>query len=101
MTWPGSPRPGAAPTALAVPGRWATQALCAQADPDAWFPNKRQRELTHLALRICARCPVQTQCLEYALSGADSWGGIVTGIWGGATPQERDQLRQQREAVAA
>jgi WhiB family redox-sensing transcriptional regulator len=101
MTWPGAARPGAAGTALAVPGRWAARALCTQADPDAWFPDKGQRELTQLAKRICARCPVRAQCQEYALSGADIWGGIATGIWGGATPQERDQLRQQRKAVAA
>ena len=26
--------------AVAIPGRWAERALCAQADPDAWFPDK-------------------------------------------------------------
>ena len=55
-------------------------------------PDRNQRELTPLAKRICARCPVRGQCLEYALSGADSWGGIATGIWSGTTPQERDRL---------
>jgi WhiB family redox-sensing transcriptional regulator len=88
-------------TTLAIPGRWAERALRAQAGPDAWFPAKRQREFTQLAKRICARCPVRAECLEYALSGAGTWGGIATGIWGGTTPQERDQLRQQRRAVAA
>ena len=88
-------------TTLAIPGQWAERALCAQADPDAWFPDKRQRESTQLAKRICARCPVRAQCLEYALSSADTWGGIATGIWDGTTPQERDQPRQQRKAVAA
>jgi WhiB family redox-sensing transcriptional regulator len=98
MTW----RDGTArATTLAIPGRWAKRALCAQADPDAWFPGNGHRELTQLAKRICARCPVRAQCLEYALSVADTWGGIATGIWGGTTPQERDQLRQQRKAVAA
>jgi WhiB family redox-sensing transcriptional regulator len=99
MTRP-SARPGAAATALAIPGRWAERALCAQADPDAWFPDKGYREPTQLAKRICARCPVRAQCLDYALSGADTWGGIATGIWGGTTPQERDQLRHQRKAAA-
>jgi WhiB family redox-sensing transcriptional regulator len=101
MTQPGTARPGAAATALAVPERWAERALCAQADPDAWFPDNGHRELTQIAKRICAHCPVRAHCLEYALSGADTWGGIATGIWGGTTPQERDQLRQQRKAVAA
>ena len=102
MTRPGGARPGATSTiALAIPGRWAERALCAQADPDAWFPDRNQHELTQLAKRICARCAVRAQCLDYALSGADTWGGIAAGIWGGTTPHERDQLRQQRKAVAA
>jgi WhiB family redox-sensing transcriptional regulator len=86
---------------LTAPGRWVERALCAQADPDAWFPDQNQRELTQLAKRICSQCLVRAQCLDYALSGADTWGGIAAGIWGGTTPQERDQLRQQRKVVAA
>jgi WhiB family transcriptional regulator, redox-sensing transcriptional regulator len=100
MTPPGGARPGTAATALAAPGRWAERALCAQADPDAWFPERGQHALAEIAARICGRCPVRAQCLDYALSGADTWGGIATGIWGGTTPQERDQLRR-RKAVAA
>jgi len=38
------------------------------------------------AKRICAVCPVRAQCLDYALSGADTWHGITTGIWGGTNP---------------
>lgn len=94
-------RHAATATALAIPGRWAERALCAQADPDTWFPRKGQRAPAAVAVRICGDCPVRAQCLDYALSGADTWGGIATGIWGGATPQERDQLRQQRRPVAA
>ena len=88
-------------TTLAIPGQWAERALRTQAGPDTWFPDKRQRESTQLAKRICARCPVRAPCLEYALPGAGTWGAIATGTWGGTTPQERDQPRQQRKAVAA
>jgi WhiB family redox-sensing transcriptional regulator len=84
-------------TACAAPER----ALCARAYPDAWFPDKGQRGLAAIAKRICRHCPVGALCLDYALSGADTWGGIATGIWGSSTPQERDQLRQQRKAVVA
>jgi WhiB family redox-sensing transcriptional regulator len=87
--------------ATTIPGPWAEQALCSQADPDAWFPTKGQHAIAKIATRICRQCPVRVQCLDYALSGADTWGGIATGIWGGATPHERDRLRQQRKAVAA
>jgi WhiB family transcriptional regulator, redox-sensing transcriptional regulator len=91
----------AVPATLAIPGRWAKEALCAQAHPDAWFPAKGQRGLAAIATRICGHCPVRTQCLDYALSGADTWGGIATGIRGGTTPQERERPRQQRKAAAA
>jgi WhiB family redox-sensing transcriptional regulator len=99
MTRRGVARPPKAP-ALTIPGRWAERALCAQTDADAWFPNKGQRALATIAIQICGHCPVRAQCLDYALSGADTWGGIATGIWGGTTPHERDRLRQ-RKVVAA
>ena len=83
---------------LTVPGRWAEQALCAQADPDAWFPDKGQQAV--IAKRICAACKVRVQCLDYALAGADTWSGIATGIWGGTTPRERALLRRSRKAAA-
>jgi WhiB family redox-sensing transcriptional regulator len=88
-------------SALAVPGRWAEQALCAQAGPDAWFPDKGQHATTAVARRICAACPVRADCLEYALARADTWGGISTGVWGATTPGERAQIRQARKAAAA
>jgi WhiB family redox-sensing transcriptional regulator len=95
----GARRTAATAVAVTIPGRWAQRALCAHADPDAWFPGKGQRAMA--ATRIYIRCPVRPQCLDYALSGADTWGGIATGIWGGTTPAERDRLRQQRKGVAA
>jgi len=96
----GARRGAARATALTIPGRWAERGLCVQADPD-WFPDKNQRDLAAIAKRICGHCPVGAQCLDYVLSGADTWGGITTGIWGGTTPQERDQLRRQRKTAAA
>jgi WhiB family redox-sensing transcriptional regulator len=97
----GARRNAAMATALTAPGRWAERALCAQADPDSWFPDRGHCDLARIAMRICAHCPVRGQCLDYALSGADTWGGIATGIWGGTTPKERDRLRRQRKAAAA
>jgi WhiB family transcriptional regulator, redox-sensing transcriptional regulator len=94
-------RSAAKATASTVPGWWAERALCAQADPNPGSPDRNQCELSQLAKRICARCAVRAECLEYALSGADTWGGITTGIWGATTPRERDQLRRQRKAEAA
>ncbi len=85
--------------ALTMPGPWADQALCAEADPDAWFPDKGENAA--LARRICAVCPVRLPCLEHALAGADTWHGIASGIWGGTTAQERRELRRARQAAVA
>lgn len=87
--------------AVRIPGPWAEQALCAQADPDTWFPEQGHHTLAAIAKRICAACPVRAECLDYALSGADTWQGITTGIWGGTTPRERSRLRQARKETAA
>lgn len=86
---------------LTIPGPWAERALCAQADGDAWFPDKGRSALAVIAKQICGRCPVRTECLDYALSGADTWKGISTGIWGGTTPRERSRLRRARKEAAA
>jgi len=86
---------------LTAPGRWADDALCAQADPDAWFPDRGNYAVAALAKRICAACPVRAQCLDYALSGADTWRGISNGIWAGTTPKERAALRRHRSRKAA
>ena len=83
---------------LTIPGHWAEHALCAQADPDAWFPDKGRSAPAVIAKQICGRCPVRGECLEYALSGADTWGAVSTGIWGGTTPS---RLRQARKVAAA
>lgn len=54
-------------------GPWAERALCAEADPDAWYPEHHVQAL--VAKRIFAACPVHVQCLEYALPGADTGAG--------------------------
>ncbi|HEX2318945.1 MAG TPA: WhiB family transcriptional regulator [Streptosporangiaceae bacterium] len=92
-------RAGERPATAALAGAWAQDALCAQADPDAWFPE--QGRTANMARRICAACPVRVPCLDYALSGADTWAGITTGIWGGTTPRQRAAIRRARAGKAA
>lgn len=71
---------------------WQDRALCAQADPDAWFPEKGMS--AWWAKQVCRRCPVRTECLGYALTH-----GETQGIWGGLSYNER--LRLTRQQVAA
>ena len=49
----------------AVEQEWQDQALCAQTDPEAFFPEKGGS--TREAKRICKACAVRDECLEYAL----------------------------------
>ena len=70
---------------------WQTDALCAQTDPEAFFPEKGGS--TRDAKRICTGCVVRGQCLEYALENDERFG-----IWGGLSERERRKLRRGRTA---
>jgi WhiB family transcriptional regulator, redox-sensing transcriptional regulator len=80
---------------VAWPGPWARQALCAQAGPDAWFPDKGEADLARAAAKVCARCPVSGPCLAHALATREPHG-----IWGGLTARQRYQLLAERENAA-
>lgn len=73
----------------APPPAWTEQALCAQTDPDSFFPDKGGS--TRAALTTCAQCPVTLQCLEYALDNDERFG-----IWGGVTERKRHEMRKER-----
>ncbi|PJJ71243.1 WhiB family redox-sensing transcriptional regulator [Diaminobutyricimonas aerilata] len=88
------------PVKLGVPGvrrrtdededplSWQADSLCAQTDPEAFFPEKGGS--TRDAKRICASCEVKAQCLEYALKNDERFG-----IWGGLSERERRKLRKR------
>jgi len=88
------------PVLLGVPGvrkvegdedsqlAWQVDSLCAQTDPEAFFPEKGGS--TRDAKKICASCDVRAQCLEYALHNDERFG-----IWGGLSERERRKLRRR------
>jgi WhiB family transcriptional regulator, redox-sensing transcriptional regulator len=84
-------------TAVDNLAEWWSLAACQGADPDLFFPvsgaNPARAQLA-AAKAVCTGCPVQDECLRYALAA-----GPVHGIWGGLTEEERRRLRQ-REAKA-
>lgn len=67
---------------------WHIDALCAQADPEAWFPEKGGS--TRPAKDICRRCPVQAECVDDALSREERFG-----IWGGLSERERRRINKR------
>ena len=66
---------------------WQERALCAQTDPEAFFPEKGGS--TREAKKVCTDCEVKTECLEYALANDERFG-----IWGGLSERERRRLRK-------
>lgn len=67
---------------------WQERALCAQTDPEAFFPEKGGS--TREAKRVCASCDVRSECLEYALANDERFG-----IWGGLSERERRKLKRR------
>ncbi len=67
--------------------QWQERALCAQTDPEAFFPEKGGS--TREAKRICMGCEVRDACLEYALAHDERFG-----IWGGLSERERRRLKR-------
>lgn len=72
----------------AVEVDWQERALCAQTDPEAFFPEKGGS--TREAKRICESCEVRDECLEYALEHDERFG-----IWGGLSERERRRLKRR------
>jgi len=71
------------------PLEWQQRALCAQTDPEAFFPEKGGS--TREAKRVCTSCDVAADCLDYALANDERFG-----IWGGYSERERRRLKQRR-----
>ena len=75
---------------------WRSRALCRDTDPELFFPiGTTGAALVQIeqARAVCRQCPVQADCLEFALSTNQD-----SGIWGGTSEEERRVLR--REFVA-
>jgi WhiB family transcriptional regulator, redox-sensing transcriptional regulator len=97
-----SAAPAAGPTSasqwsdIATPSEeWRLDALCAETDPEAFFPEKGGS--TREAKRVCTGCAVRVECLEYALTSDERFG-----IWGGLSERERRRVRlQRRETLSA
>lgn len=80
-----------------VAGDWRSQSACLTADPELFFPLSSMGpsldQLTE-AKKVCGRCPVREECLEFALATHQ-----VHGVWGGTSEDERRQLDAARTRV--
>ena len=72
---------------------WYHYAACRDHDPELFFPvGNAAPAMLQLAQakRVCADCPVQSFCLEWALLA-----GIDHGVWGGLSEEERRSVRRR------
>lgn len=74
-------------------GDWVEQAACRGLNPDLWFPGQGDNVTYRTAVTVCAGCPVQTECLDYAVSNR-----IRCGIWGGLGEHRRRSLIEKTPA---
>ncbi|HEX9888050.1 MAG TPA: WhiB family transcriptional regulator [Nitriliruptorales bacterium] len=61
---------------------WQSKARCRGLEPDQFFV--RGSGQARAALRICERCTVRTECLQYAIDNH-----VDFGVWGGMTERQR------------
>ena len=64
---------------------WRRDALCAQTDPESFYPEKGAS--TREAKKVCHSCEVRAECLDEALANNERFG-----IWGGLSERERRKL---------
>ena len=74
----------------ATPG-WRAESGCREYPTRWWFAGDHRETL--LARSICAACPVEGACLDFALTRPD-----ILGIWAATTAAERAATRRRRAA---
>jgi WhiB family transcriptional regulator, redox-sensing transcriptional regulator len=78
---------------------WRHRAACRDEDPELFFPvgtsGPALLQITE-AKAVCRRCPVNAECLNWALtSGQDA------GVWGGMSEDERRALKRRNARTGA
>jgi len=68
---------------------WMADGKCREYPAGTFFPRDGVGVI--IAQRICATCPVASQCLEYALENH-----VDHGIWGGCSERERRRILRER-----
>lgn len=75
-----------------LPPDWTKKALCAEVDPDLFFPEIGDDVAK--AKRICKACDVKEECLKYSLDNDERFG-----VWGGLSEHNRRKLRAERKSA--
>lgn len=86
-------------TALTREGYWRDDAACLDTDPDLFFPlgfGAKSVAQAQEAKKVCSRCPVVDDCLEWSLRTSQEYG-----VWGGLDEAERRRMLAARLGVAS
>jgi|GEM_PF-167308 len=73
--------------------KWRDLAICKDTT-ELFFPSASEGVV--VAKKICDTCPVQVECLEFALETREDFG-----IWGGTSERERQRILRQRQRAAS
>lgn len=61
---------------------------------DDFFPRSGKTVTTEVK-ELCDRCPVEAECLEFALTFPEKFG-----YWGGKSEKQREKIRQQQNIIS-
>lgn len=64
--------------------------LCVDYNTDIFFPEDYEPDSVALAKSICNDCWIKNKCLAFAISTNEK-----EGVWGGATPNERRNIKRR------
>lgn len=68
-----------------------SNANCKDADPTLFFAESNSQIAQ--AKGVCASCPIQQMCLDWAMQNAED------GVYGATTPRERKKLRKGADII--
>lgn len=74
---------------IAIAPVWRADARCRGLNPGLFYPERG--DSAREPKEICRECPVQAECLEYALTNHEKFG-----VWGGASERERIRIHKRR-----
>jgi WhiB family redox-sensing transcriptional regulator len=69
------------------PPEWMSQAACRGLDSNIFYPDPPKRGIGIAAARACLPCPVQDECLLWALQKPEKFG-----VWGGTSERDREAI---------
>lgn len=83
--------PPLTPAELRAP--WRRQAACRTEDVNLFFAEQGDMDTVAAAKAVCRRCPVQPECLDFAITNNE-----LSGIWGGFSRKDRRRIKKRRAA---